>query len=54
MDFKNELSKYTIINLDTLKTDKTKCPKCEKEFNSVGKKVICPKCKHIFKTDVNE
>ncbi|MBA2861921.1 hypothetical protein [Methanococcus maripaludis] len=49
MEFKSEISKYTIINLDKLKTNKTKCPKCGKEFNSVGKKIICPECKYIFK-----
>jgi len=51
MEFETEITKYTVINLEKLKTNKTKCPNCGNEFKSVGKKVICPECKFIFKNE---
>ncbi len=46
----DELSKWTIIDLDNLKTKKIKC-NCGYEFNCVGKKILCPKCKTIFEIE---
>ncbi|EHP83372.1 hypothetical protein [Methanotorris formicicus] len=43
-----DISKYTIIDLDALKTKTCKCLFCNKEFKCVGKKVMCPYCKRII------
>ncbi|AEH06408.1 hypothetical protein [Methanothermococcus okinawensis] len=44
----NELCKWTIIDLDELKTKKVQCKNCGYVFNCVGKRILCPKCKTIF------
>jgi predicted Zn-ribbon and HTH transcriptional regulator len=46
----DELCKWTIIDLDELKTKKVKC-NCGYVFNCVGKRILCPKCKKIFEVE---
>ncbi len=43
-----ELCKYTVIDLEKLKTKTVVCNNCKYVFKYVGKKVICPNCKNII------
>ncbi len=47
-----ELRRWTLIELNELKTRKIVCPNCNYLFNYVGTKILCPNCKYIF--DVNK
>jgi len=46
----DELCKWTIIDLNSLKINKIICPNCKHMFGFVGLKIICPKCNKIIMT----
>ena len=46
----DELCKWTIIELNSLKINKIICPNCKHIFGFVGLKIICPKCNKIIMT----
>ena len=46
----DELCKWTIIDLNSLKINKIICPNCKHIFGFVGLKIICPKCNKIIMT----
>ena len=46
----DELCKWTIIELNSLKINKIICPNCKHMFGFVGLKIICPKCNKIIMT----